>query len=401
MKRSVLILLMMIMTFSDKNNICMKMENVAEDNRIDGNTNDADMIGDNWNNGDSNDEDLTDEIGKYFDLGEVNRYLEEQNVSIDFEEIVRDFSKGNIENGASLFYELLKQHLILEISLNQNVIRKIIILAFVTAIFSNFAAVFKSSQVSEMGFLICYAAVITYLMSSFSLLVYMAFQVTKTITDYMKALIPVYAVSIGVCDGQTNAVSFYEMALLMIGMVDVIALKIIIPATEIYVGIGMINHLGARDYLSKTCELIKKGVDFGVKGLMTIVLGLNVIQKMFSPVSGGIARTAAKSMLNTASGISVAGNGVAELLYGTGKIMKSTIGGAGVVAICVIMAVPLIKMIILILSYYLTNAVIQPVSDERIVKCLACVAEGASMTLKTVFSVMVMFVITITIICIS
>ena len=347
------------------------------------------------------DNEIIDEIKKYFEFEEINQYLEDADEKIDYEDMVKEFSKGNIENGADLFYALLKKHLFLEINLNKNAIKKIVILAFVTAIFSNFAAIFKSSQVSEMGFLICYATIITCLISSFSAITYISFRVISSITDFMKALIPVYAISVGVSDGQANAVSFYEMALLIIGMVDLAALKIILPAIDIYVGIGMINNLGHRDYLSKSCELIKTCVNFAVKGMLTVVLGLNVIQKMFSPVSGGIGRSAAKSMLNSISGISIAGNGIAELLYGTGKIIKSSIGGAGMVAICIIMAVPLIKIIIFIFSYYLTNAIIQPVSDERIIKCLTYVSDGASMVLKTVFSVMVMFIITITIICIS
>lgn len=354
--------------------------------------------------GNSVDENNTDtpisDIEKYFDFTDINDFLEE-NTTFHFKDIVNDFAKGDMESGTDKFFDMVKKNIFSELSVHRSSIKKILALAFVTALFSNFAGVFKNSQVSDMGFLICYIAIMTYLIGSFTAMSYIAYEVIGTITDFMKALIPVYAVSIGISDGQGNAAAFYEMALVIIGVVDFIAIKLLLPAIDIFVGLGMINNLGNEDYLSKSCELIKSVVGFLVKSMVTLVMGLNIIQKMFSPLSGGIGGNAARNMVNTISGISITGNGIAELLYGTGKIIKNSIGGAGVVIMCVILAVPLIKMIIFILTYQLTNAIIQPVSDSRITKCISCISEAAIMMLRTVFAVVLMFVITITIICIS
>lgn len=348
-------------------------------------------------------DDMENELGEYFDFDEIQEFIDEKSSDsgIEFEEVVKDFMKGNTEGGADKFVEIMKDKLFFELSVNRVAIKRIIALALVAAIFSNFARIFRNSQVSETGFIVCYVAIMTYLLGSFTALSYIAYEVIGNMMDFMKALIPVYAVSIGISGGQGYAVSFYETALLVIGLIDLICMKIILPAIDIYVAISMVNNLSVEDYLSKSCELIKSAVAFAIKGMITIVLGLNVIQKMFSPVTGTIGGNAAKNIVGVISGIPGNGNGITELLYGTGQVMKSSIGGAGLIVLCILMMIPIIKIIVFIFTYQLTNAIIQPVSDKRITGCVSCISEGAVLMLRTVFATSVMFVITITIICMS
>lgn len=342
-----------------------------------------------------------EELGEYFDFDEIQKFLDETggDSGLDFEEVVKEFMKGDTKGGADKFVETVKDKLFLELSVQRVAIKRIVALALIAAIFSNFARIFRNSQVSETGFIVCYVAVMTYLLGSFTALSYIAYEVIGNMLDFMKALLPVYAVSIEISGGQGYAVSFYEMALLIIGFVDLICLKVILPAIDIYVAVSMVNNLSKEDYLSKSCELIKSVVAFAVKGMLTVVLGLNVIQKMFSPVNATFGGNAAKNIISAISGIPGSGNGVAELLYGTGKVLKSSIGGAGLIVLCVLIMIPIVKILVFIFTYQLTNAVIQPVSDKRITGCVSCISEGAVLVLRTVFVTSVMFVVTITIVC--
>lgn len=346
---------------------------------------------------------IKEELGEYLDFNEIQEFLDEKDgdSEIDFEEVVKEFMKGDTKSGADKFVETIKDKLFLELSVHRAAIKRIIALALVAAIFSNFARIFKNSQVSDTGFIICYVAIMTYLLGSFTALSYIAYEVLGNMMDFMKALLPVYAVSIGISGGQAYAVSFYETAILIIGIIDFICLKIILPAIDIYVAVNMVNNLSREDYLSKSCELIKSAVTFAIKGMFTIVLGLNVIQKMFAPVNGTLGANAAKNIIGAISGIPGSGNSVSELLYGTGKVLKSSIGGAGLIVLCVLIMIPIVKIVVFIFTYQLTGAVIQPVSDKRIIECVSCVSNGAVLILRTVFATSVMFVVTITIVCLN
>lgn len=346
---------------------------------------------------------MGEELGDYFDFDEIQNFLDEKagDSEIDFEEIVEEFLKGDTKGGADKFVAAVKDKLFLELSLHRLAIKKIIALALVGAIFSNFARIFKNSQVSDTGFVICYVAIMTYLLGTFTALSYIAYEVLGNMMDFMKALLPVYAVSIGISGGQAYAVSFYQTALVIIGLIDLVCLKIILPAIDVYVAVSMVNHLSKEDYLSKSCELIKSAVGFAIKGMFTIVLGLNVIQKMFAPVNGTLGANAAKNIIGVISGIPGNGNGITELLYGTGKVLKSSIGTAGLVVLCVLIMIPIVKIVVFIFTYQLTGAVIQPVSDKRIIGCIGSISEGAVLILRMIFATSVMFVVTITIVCLN
>ena len=64
-------------------------------------------------------------------------------------------------------------------------------------------------------------------------------------------------------------------------------------------------------------------------------------------------------------------------------------------------AVPVIKLTVLMALYYGTAAVIQPVCDKRLSACISEVAGGHGILLKMVGYSLVLFVLTIAILCIS
>ena len=57
--------------------------------------------------------------------------------------------------------------------------------------------------------------------------------------------------------------------------------------------------------------------------------------------------------------------------------------------------VPLVQMLILCLMFKVTAALVQPISDERIVGCISSVSEGYELMLHTFFTVAALFVLTI------
>lgn len=340
-------------------------------------------------------EDMAEEYGEFFDFGEIQELLDEHGSDVEFEHMTDELMQGNLKEGADSFLERMSDILFLELKVNQRSIKNILIITIITAIFSNFGQIFAGSQVSETGFAICYVSIMTYLIGSFTALTYIAYDVTRYIIDFIKVLLPVYTMSVSI--GQTNALSFYEMALVIIAIIDFICLKLVLPAIDIYIAIGLVNNLNKKDYFSKACELIKNSVSFVIKMMYTVVMGINIIQKMFQPLSGNIRGSALKNTVNAISGMS--DNSIAELIYGTGKILRSSIGGAGIIVLVAIAIIPIIKIIVFIFTYQMSNAIIQPISDKRINECITIVSNGAVLMLRTVFAELVLMAVTIAIVC--
>lgn len=97
-------------------------------------------------------------------------------------------------------------------------------------------------------------------------------------------------------------------------------------------------------------------------------------------------------------GVGDAIGGVTEVILGTAVLVKNSIGVAGML-ICVLLCVgPVIQMAVMALMYKAVRAALaQPVSDKRLVNCMESVGEGCRLLLRMLFTVGVLFLLTIAI----
>lgn len=343
---------------------------------------------------------ITDEL---FDYSEIEELIDENELGVDisFSEIVSDFANGNMKNGVEKIIILVKENLFLEIKLNLDSIKIIICIVIITVVFVDFSGIVKNGQSVEIGFFISYLLIMSYIIISFKIVSGVAEGIVSMFVDFMKALLPVYLASISIINGQFYAASYCEMVLVIITIMEFVCLKIIIPAIKLYVIIGLINNITKEDILSKSCEFIGSIINFMIKMMFTIIIGLNIFQKLSTPVSVNLNNTATRKIIGTISGMTSVGNGVTELVFNTGSVIRNAIGVGGFIVLCVIVLVPFIKIVVFKFSYQLLNALIQPISDKRITNCLSYISVGTQMLLKTVFGNFVMFMITIMIVCIN
>jgi stage III sporulation protein AE len=86
---------------------------------------------------------------------------------------------------------------------------------------------------------------------------------------------------------------------------------------------------------------------------------------------------------------------VSELLIGSSIIIKNGVGVAGILAVLLLCAAPLVKMAVLLVLYRVAAAVIQPLADKRISGCVSGMGEGAGLFWKILVTAMGMLLLTI------
>lgn len=341
------------------------------------------------------------DISEKYDFDSVQEFIDDDNEldDINFKEIVSDFLSGDAQGGLKKITSYTGKLLFSEIADNFTILKKIIAIAVISAVFTNFTTVLKNSQVSDTGFTICYMVVVSLIIASFTVLSALTYTTIERVTEFMKSLLPVYTVSIGVSDGQVYAEFYYQMALVIITIIDMFCLKILLPIVNIYIVLIIADNLFHKNYLSKACSLIKNITSFSLKTMLSVVMAINVIRQMFSTINNNVGNAAATNVLGLISGMGNSSGNITKLVYGTGNILKNAIGGAGMILLSLIVLVPIIKIVVFVFSYQLTSAFLQPVSDERIVNCIDGISDGAVLMLRIVFSVSLMFIITVTIVC--
>ena len=94
-------------------------------------------------------------------------------------------------------------------------------------------------------------------------------------------------------------------------------------------------------------------------------------------------------------GMGGAVNGVSEVLLGSGMIIKSGIGIAGMVVLIGIGLGPLIKTGIITLLYKVMAAVAEPLSDKRISGCIKQLSNAALLYMRIQGYCLMLFLVTI------
>ncbi len=334
------------------------------------------------------------EIMDRIDWNDMDYVVEEKS----FKEIVQMFLDGDIKGVVKLSGEVVKEQVFSVLTENKKALLHMLMIALMAAVFVNFSHVFSGKQVADTGFFILYLSLITILLKSFDVMMDAVSASLLTLTDFMRALCPAYLLVSSVVAGSTTSVLFYNLILFLIFLVETIMLHVILPLIHIYMIIRILDYLSPEPYLARFAELIDMVIKWTLKTILIGVAGVNIIQGLISPALDAVRRSGLQKGIEAIPGVGQAIGGMTEVVLSTVVLIKNGIGMAGAVVCVVICIVPIFQIAVMSLSYKCIAALAEPVSDKRIVGCIAAAGDGAVHLLKTVYTSAVLFLITIVVV---
>lgn len=342
----------------------------------------------------------SDELLDTYEFDELNESLRElfPEEQLDFKGIVGDLISGELTLTGELLNRLVAEKVSYAFSSCRENLVHILVLALIAALFSNFSNIFQNRQISDVSFYAVYLLLLALCLNSFQLVVDWVSQGIETITRFMSVFCPVYMIAVSVAKGSVSAVAFYHLALLLIYLVELLILNILLPMIHIYMMIKILDHLAKEEYLSKFAELIQIAVEWILKTFAAVVIGLNVIQGLINPAIDAIKRSTITRSAEAIPGIGDALGGTADVVLGTAVLVKNGIGMSGTIICMALCVVPLVQTGCIVLIYKLAAAVIQPISDKRVVACVESVSDGCRLLLKVIYTTGLLFLLTIVIV---
>lgn len=338
-----------------------------------------------------------------YDLEEIQQFLNRQQEgtgwNLSFSDLMKDLMAGRFMEVLSKVGTAMKDSLFSEVSSSSRMLGQIIVLGIIGAVFTNFSSVFNSSQISETGFFVTYLLLFTFLASSFFTSIQIASQVLEQVLEFMQALIPAYFLAAAFAGGSVSSAALYEFTLITIAVVQWLFFKVLIPMVRVYILLVLASHIAKEDMLSKLTDLLKAAIQWSLKTLVGLVLGFHMIQGLVLPYVDSMKNATVQKFIQVIPGIGQGASAVTQLMLGSGVLIKNTIGAAAVVILVVITAVPVLKLIIMMILYQITAAAMQPVCDKRIVSCVSSVAQGHKLLLSIVLAAALLFIITIAVVC--
>ncbi len=330
------------------------------------------------------------------DFGEIQRVLDEiLGNGMNFREMAEQGMRG--ENLLSFRYAagFLQDVFLEELMAQKQLWIHILILAVAAAVLLHFADVFQNRSVSHISFCMIYMILFLLLMTSFRNSMGIAQEVMEHMQNFMSVLAPAYFLAMTLSSYTVSAGIYYEFILLLISLLRWFTQVFILPCIEIYVLLVLVNHLSKEERLTRFAELAELMVKWSLKAVLAAVMGFHLIQGIISPAADAFRNTAVSQGLEMVPGVGDMSSSVTDMVFGSAMLIKNGIGAAGLVALIALCLIPLAKLAIIMAAYYVLAAVLQPVSDERITDCLSGMGNGVRLLLQAVFTMLVLFLLTI------
>ena len=339
-------------------------------------------------------------IWKEFEFSEIEDLLDDifPEKKTDFQDLIKKMLSGQTEPSLQVIGEMISDQFFYEWKSSKAGMVHILLIVIAAAVFTNFSNVFQNQQISEISFYVLYLLLITIGLNSFRILIVSASENLERLIGFMKVLGPVYFLAVAFAAGSSTSILFYNLVLLLIYLVELVILNFLIPFVQVYIVVKVMNNLSEEDYLSKFAELCETVIAWTLKTLLAGVTGVNIIQGLLSPAIDSLKRSVVGRSAEAIPVVGDAIGGVTEVMLGTAVLIKNGIGVAGALVCIGICLVPIIQMAVVTLLYKLIAAMIQPVSDKRIVGCISSIADGSQMLLRIIFTTGVLFLLTIAVV---
>lgn len=339
-------------------------------------------------------EDTIEEYLEQLDFDEVDSMLAEEGTGITFEGLVQSIINGEeIDKG-----ELLKKFLTVifeEVLAFRYDLLQMILLCVVFSILYNFTNIFENPAVTEISFYMVYMLLLVLLLKSFFVLKDVVLVVLEDMLVFLKLLVPTFSLSMVFSGQMTIGTAFYELTFFVIYAIEWLMNNLVVPAIQIYVIVEMMNYLTEEEMLSKLTELIKEGIEWLLKLVFTMVVGINVVQNLLTPVIDSFKSNLISRTAGMIPGLGTSINAVTEIMVGSGIVIKNGVGVAAILILLVLCAGPVIKVWVMTFLYRMVAAVMQPIADKRMLGCISGAGEGGRLLGRVTVTTVVMFLVTI------
>jgi len=283
-----------------------------------------------------------------------------------------------------------------ELVANTHLMGKLLFLAVLCAMLQNLQNSFEKSGISLLAYSVCFIFMAVIVLKAFYNAVVLATQTVGYMVGFMEALLPLLITLLAGVGAITSAALFTPLMLFVISIVSLIVKDVVLPLLLLTATLQFLNFLSDKYSLSNLAGILRQTSMIILGFTMVIFIGIITIQGAAGSVADGLTLRTAK--FATATFIPVVGKILAdsvELVMGASLLIKNAVGIFGVIAVFMICLFPLIKLLSLILVIKLSGALVQPMGDEKMAKCLDAMANNLLLVFGAVVIVALMFFLAI------
>lgn len=329
-------------------------------------------------------------------LNETKQYTTDFFPELNSQNLVDELTNGTKIDSKNLVNKIINIF-IGKIKENAKIIFSIIAVSILCSILKNIQSSF-GGNVSEIAFYVCYLFIIILIIASYTDIVSLCKDTITKLNDFMNMLIPL-VLGLLVANGSIVSVSILQPILLvMTSTINVIVANVILPIIFISTMMNLIGNISENIKVSKIPKLLQKICLWCLEFILIIFIGILSIEGTLGANVDGVTAKAAKSIVSTV--IPVVGKALSDAtdsILGATLITRNAVGIVGMIAIISIVLNPLISALIMMITYNVASALIEPIVDSRISKCMSGMGDSIKIVFALMATVCMLFIISTTI----
>lgn len=329
-------------------------------------------------------------------LNETKQYTADFFPELNSQNLVDELTNGTKIDSKNLVNKIINIF-IGKIKENAKIIFSIIAVSILCSILKNIQSSF-GGNVSEIAFYVCYLFIIILIIASYTDIVSLCKDTITKLNDFMNMLIPL-VLGLLVANGSIVSVSILQPILLvMTSTINVIVANVILPIIFISTMMNLIGNISENIKVSKIPKLLQKTCLWCLEFILIIFIGILSIEGTLGANVDGVTAKAAKSIVSTV--IPVVGKALSDAtdsILGATLITRNAVGIVGMIAIISIVLNPLISALIMMITYNVASALIEPIVDSRISKCMSGMGDSIKIVFALMATVCMLFIISTTI----
>lgn len=326
----------------------------------------------------------------------LDNYQDGLLTNANLKETIINLVTGKFELNWKKIYESLGKAFFTEIKLNLSLMAKIFAIAIFTGILSNFKTNFSDSTVGELAWIVCYIMIVILIIQSITVVLNVGKNTIEQMTSFMQILFPaLLALLIGMGGIASSGVMQPATALLT-GVTGIFLKNIMIPLIFLSTILVLISNINDNISLVNLSKLTRNICSWVLGIVFTIFIGVLSVQGIIAASFDGVSIRTTKYAIETF--VPVVGkmfSQTVDVIISSSLMLKNAVGVVGLIVAISICLYPILKILSLMAVYKLSSALLEPVSDKRVVNCLNEIGSVLVILLVTLLGIAILFFLTI------
>lgn len=315
---------------------------------------------------------------------------------INYDELFKESISGNVNTNFifSKGWNILGS----ELKSGINMLGTILVIIVIHSILKSVVESLGNEDTGKIAYFVQFILIVVILMKSYSEILKNINETITMLTDFTYILMPLLITIMTATGNFVSGGVIQPLILFAITFIGKFIVSIIFPILIVSTVLGIVSNLSDKIQVEKLSKYFKSTIVWVLCIVLTIFTGILSLE---TSLTKGVDQISAKTTKAAISSfVPVVGKilgDTVETVFGCAGIIKNAVGFVGVIGVVSICILPVIRVGILTLTYYLASGFCEIIADKKIVNILEQMGDTFKILFGILTSISLMMIIAISI----